>query len=400
MRVLVVGAGIGGLTATLALRESGFDAHVYEQARVLREVGVGLVLGANAVRVLHRLGLAEALRTVGVRSESWDFCDWQSGEVVGRVPLGDAGEVRWGAPFYNVHRADLHDVLRAAVGEEHITLGACCVSVDQDDTGAAAVFADGRRERGDLLIGADGIHSVVRDYVTGPDLPTWWPQIVWRGLAPAAIGLEVGLEMRQQVFFGPDALFVTYYVSSGRLVNWIGCMPSDGWREESWSARGDRKDASSPVRGLVSPGAGPDRGHRAGVQVGNVRPTVAGDLDQRPCGAVGGCCPSDDAFHGTGAAQSIEDALVLACCLAADRDDPQRAVDTYASCRRDRAAALQAASREQGRDLQSSDPAEVAARNAEMRQSPEAPTARYDWAWGYDVERADRRSLVLAVQRR
>ena len=93
-------------------------------------------------------------------------------------------------------------------------------------------------------------------------------------------------------------------------------------------------------------------------------------------------------FMAQGAAQSIEDALALACCLAADRDDPQRAVDTYASCRRDRAAALQAASREQGRDLQSSDPAEVAARNAQMRQSPEAPTARYDWAWGYDVERA------------
>ena len=129
---------------------------------------------------------------------------------------GPPGRIRWGAPFYNVHRADLHDLLRAAVGEEHITLGADCVSVDQDDTGAAAGFADGRRERGDLLIGADGIHSVVRDYVTGLDLPTWWPQIAWRGLAPAAIGREVGLEMRQHVFFGPDVLFVTYYVSSGR----------------------------------------------------------------------------------------------------------------------------------------------------------------------------------------
>ena len=204
MRALIVGAGIGGLTAALALRQAGFDAHVYEQARVLREVGAGLALGPNAVRVLHRLGLAEALRTVGVRSESWDFRDWQSGAVLGRVPLADAAEIRWGAPFYNVHRADLHDALRAAVGDQHITLGARCVSVEQHGSEVAIGFADGRHATGDLVIGADGIHSVVREYVAGPDQPTWWPQIAWRGLAPAAIGREVGLEMRQHVFFGPQ----------------------------------------------------------------------------------------------------------------------------------------------------------------------------------------------------
>src|SRR5215207_2042139 len=217
MRVLIVGAGIGGLTAALALRRAGVDAHCYEQAGVLREVGAGLALGANAVRVLHGLGLAEALRAVGVRSESWDFRDWQSGDILGRVPLADAGEVRWGAPFYNVHRADLHDALRAAVGDQHITLGACCVSVDQDGSGVAIGFADGRRLTGDLLIGADGVHSVVREYVAGPDQPTWWPQIAWRGLVPGAIGREVGLEMRQLIFLGPRVMFVTYYVSSGRL---------------------------------------------------------------------------------------------------------------------------------------------------------------------------------------
>ena len=108
MRVVVVGAGMGGLTAALALRQSGFNVQVYEQARVLREVGAGLALGANAVRVLHGLGLAEALRAVGVRSESWDFRDWQSGAVLGRVPLADAGEARWGAPFYNVHLSLIH----------------------------------------------------------------------------------------------------------------------------------------------------------------------------------------------------------------------------------------------------------------------------------------------------
>lgn len=387
MRVIVVGAGIGGLTAALALRQSGFDAHVYEQARVLREVGAGIALGANAVRLLHRLGLAEALRTVGVRSESWDLCDWQSGAVLGRVPLGDAGEDRWGAPFYNVHRADLHDALRAAVGDEHITLGACCVSVEQHGAEVEIRFADGRHATGELLIGADGVHSVVREYVAGPDQPSWWPQIAWRGLVPAAIGRDVGLEMRQHVFLGPQVLFVTYYVSSGRLINWIGFTPSDGWREESWSARGDRDEALALFEGWHRP---------VRALIAGTEPVFKWALFDRPSletwtrgrvALLGDAAHPMLPFMGQGAAQSIEDGLVLARCLAAERDDPERAVDTYASRRRERAAALQAASREQGRDLQTSNAAEVAARNTQMREDPEAPIARYDSAWGYDAER-------------
>lgn len=388
MRVVVVGAGIGGLTAALALRQSGVDVHVYEQARVLREVGAGLALGANAVRILHRLGLGEALQAVGVRSESWDFRDWQSGAVLGRVPLADAGEARWGAPFYNAHRADLHDALRAAVGDEHITLGACCVSIEEHSSEVAVRFADGPDVTGDLVVGADGIHSVVRQYVAGPDQPTWWPQVAWRGLVPAAIGREIGLELRQHVFAGPQVLFVTYYVSAGRLVNWIGCTPSDGWREESWSARGDRDEALARFEGWHP----------------QVRALIAGTeqvfkwaLFDRPSLETwtrGRVTLLGDAAHpmlpfmGQGAAQSIEDGFVLARCLAADRDHPERAVGAYAARRRERAAAMQAASREQGRDLQLIDEAAVAARNAQMRATPEAPLARYDWAWGYDAEKA------------
>ena len=123
MRILIVGAGIGGLTAALALRQAGFDAHVYEQATVLREVGAGVAISLNAVKVLHRLGLTEALGTVGVIWRSMDSRDWQTGALLGRVPLAQAAVERWGAPFYHLHRADLHDALRAALGD-HITLGA------------------------------------------------------------------------------------------------------------------------------------------------------------------------------------------------------------------------------------------------------------------------------------
>ena len=388
LRVLIVGGGIGGLTAALALGQAGFDVHVYEQAAVLREVGAGLALGPNAVRVLHRLGLADALRAVGVASLSWDERDWHSGAILTRVPLAEAAASRWRAPFYNMRRADLHDALRAAVGDQHITLGARCVSVEQDAETVTIGFADGRQATGDLMIGADGVHSVVRDHVASPAQPTWWRQTAWRGLAPAAVGREVGLEMRQHVFLGPGILFVTYYVASGRLVNWIGCTPSDGWREESWSARGDRDEAlglfagwHSQVRALI---AGTQAVFRWAMYD---RPALERWTFRRVT-LLGDAAHPMLPFMGQGAAQSIEDAFLLARCLAADRHDPQRAIDAYATRRQQRAAALQVASRAAGGTLQLSDPAEVAARDSRMLEDPEGQIARFDWVWGYDIDRA------------
>jgi salicylate hydroxylase len=285
-----------------------------------------------------------------------------------------------------MHRADLHDALHATLGDQHITLGSRCVSVEQHGSEVTIRFADGRHATGDVLIGADGIHSIVRDYVAVPAEPTWWQQIAWRGLAPAAVGHDVGLETRQHIFMGPHVMFVTYYVASGRLVNWIGCTPSDGWREESWSARGDRDEALALYAGWHP----------------QVRALIAGTesvfkwaLFDRPpleTWTRGRVTLLGDAAHpmlpfmGQGAAQSIEDGLVLARCLAADRDDPQRAIDRYATRRMGRTAALQAASRDAGRNLQLSDPAEVAARNARWVENPDAQLAGFDWVWGYDAE--------------
>jgi salicylate hydroxylase len=389
MRVLIAGAGIGGLTASLALRQAGFDAHVYEQASVLREVGAGVAISPNAVKVLHKLGLAEALRTVGVVSHSMDSRDWQTGALLGRVPLAAAAVERWGAPFYHLHRADLHDALRAALGDQHITLGARCVAVEQHGTTVELRFADGRDATGDLLIGADGIHSVVRDYVSGPDQPIWSRQISWRGLVPAAVGHEVGLEVHHHSFWGPRTQFVCFYVSAGRLVNWVGNTQSDDdWHEESWSARGDRDEAlrlfagwHPQVRALI---AGTERVFKWAL------------FDRPPLETWtrGRVTLLGDAAHpmlpymAQGASQSIEDAFVLAHCIAADCDDPERAIEGYATRRRERTAAVQAASRDASRVVRLTDPAEVQARNARLADSPEAPVARFDWIWSYDPESA------------
>ena len=137
-------------------------------------------------------------------------------------------------------------------------------------------FADGRQATGDLVIGADGIHSVVREYVAGPAEPIWWRQIAWRGLAPAAIGHAAGVALRQQIFMGArHGQFLTYYVADGRLVNWVGFTPSDGWREESWSARGDRDEALALFAGWHPEVRDVIAGTEAIFQVGVVRPAAA-----------------------------------------------------------------------------------------------------------------------------
>jgi salicylate hydroxylase len=318
-----------------------------------------------------------------------DSRDWQTGAVLGRVPLADAAVKRWGAPFYHLHRADLHDALRAALGDKHITLGARCVAVAQHGTTVELRFADGREAAGELLIGADGIHSVVRDHVAGPDRPIWSRQISWRGVAPAVIGREVGLEVRHHSFWGPRTIFVCFYVSAGRLVNWVGNTQSeDDWHEESWSARGDREEVlrlfagwHPQVRELIS-------------QTEQVFKWALFDRPPLETWTRGQVTLLGDAAHpmlpymAQGASQSIEDAFVLAHCLAADRDDPQRAIEAYAAHRRERTAAVQAASREASRVVRLTDAEEVQARNARLAASPEAPIARFDWIWSYDVERA------------
>lgn len=386
MQILVVGAGIGGLTAALALRQAGFDVHVYEQTAVLREVGAGVAISPNATRALHSLELANALAAVGVLARSHDSRDWHTGALLGRILLGDEAVVRWGAPFYHLHRADLHQTLRAALGEERITLGARCVAITQDEMTVTARFAGGREVSGDLLVGADGIHSVVREHVAGPDRPLYSGQVSWRGLAPAAVGHAAELEARHHSFWGPRQQFVCYYVSGGRLVNWVSNTEGDGeWREESWSARGDREEALAlhaewhpTVRALI---AGTEQVFKWAL------------FDRQPLEewTRGRVALLGDAAHpmlpymGQGAGQSIEDAIVLARCLAADPNDGQRALKAYAARRQERAAAVQTASREAGQMVRLTDPAEVEARNMRLSANPEAPVARFDWIWRYDA---------------
>src|SRR5271170_4796917 len=162
MRVLIVGGGIGGLATAIALRSQGIDVLVLEQAKMMAEIGAGIQIAANAAIVLRELGLEAAIRTVGVKPLSYDYRDLRSGKMLYQAPLGDEAANRYGAPMYNIHRADLVQILSDAVPAEAKRFGAHVGDVSQDADGVEVRLENGEAVRGDVLIGCDGIHSAVR----------------------------------------------------------------------------------------------------------------------------------------------------------------------------------------------------------------------------------------------
>ena len=169
MRVLVVGGGIGGLSTAIALRHQGVDALVLEQARMPTEIGAGIQIAANAAIVLRQLGLESAIRRVGVKPQSYDYRDLRTGKMLYQAPLGDEAAGRYGAPMYNIHRADLIQILANAVPAEARRYDARVIDVSQDAGGVEVKLQDGTTVRGDVLIGCDGIHSVVRRHLRGEE---------------------------------------------------------------------------------------------------------------------------------------------------------------------------------------------------------------------------------------
>jgi salicylate hydroxylase len=181
-RIAVIGGGIGGLTAAQALLRRGFDVTVYESTPELKEIGAGVALGPNAMKALRSLDLEEPMRAVAWQSEYGLLRNWRTGRIISKTPRDFS--MRYGASGCSVHRADLLDVLGAALPPEVIKLVARCVSVQADDNVASAKFTDGTEVEADVVLGGDGIHSAVRASLFGPDAPRFTGKICWRCLVP------------------------------------------------------------------------------------------------------------------------------------------------------------------------------------------------------------------------
>ena len=367
LKVLIAGGEIGGITLAQALRQRGIKSRLFEQAKAFSQVGAGIQLSANATRVLRKLGLGDALARVGVYPEGRDYRAWDNGDRLYYTPLGERAEAHFGAPYYHAHRADLLDVLLGGLGDTGFHLNAHVDRVEQDAHGVTVTLADGSTASGDVLIGADGIHSTVRAQLFGRELPRYTGNVAWRGLVPAERVAHLDLGRVTGVWMGPNRSIVQYYVSAGRTFNWIGISRWEQPARESWLAEGRIEDAleeytgwHDTIRTIIA--ATPrvlrqalyDREPLSDWRVGRV--VLLGD-------AAHPMLP----FYAQGAAQSIEDAYVLAGCLAASREDPVAALERYVQLRQPRTAWMQGLSRHEEELYQMTDAAAIADRNARMR---------------------------------
>jgi salicylate hydroxylase len=387
--IAVIGAGIGGLSAAVALRQAGFTVDVYEQAPELTEVGGGINMGPNAIRVLFGLGLQPGLDRDGVRPLGTHQRRWQDGSTLQRATLNPLCEQLYGAPHMTLHRRDLLAVIAEAFPPEHIHLGHRLAEFVETGDSVKAWFTNGARVEADVLVGADGIHSNVRAGLFGEEDPQFARCVAYRGLVPAERIADLGLEFGSQSWVGPGAHFVHYFVSRGRLLNFVGWTEHDEWNREDWTDRATIERASAAFTGW----------HPQLQRIIEAADTcfiwALFDRDPLPRWSVGRTTLLGDACHpmypfmGQGAAQAIEDGAALAACLRAGRDDPTAALLRYERLRLPRVSRIQAMSRANKIRFHLPDGPEQQARDAEwMRAGDRSPDA-LRWLYTHDPAALD-----------
>lgn len=379
-RALVVGGGIGGLSAALALRQAGMDVQVFEAAREMRALGAGITLWSNAVSALEQLGLADALQAIGMPATYRMVSTWR-GEVLSKIPVDQLAHGR-GAAMLICHRPELQSALLHAVGEEHVTLNARCVRYVQNEKEVCAQLEDGREIEGDLLVAADGIHSILRAQLFGARPLRYAGYTAWRGVA--------SLEEKQfptgvsSQSWGQGRLFGLIPLTQGRMYWFASLTMREGENKEETGAQSKQRMRDlfqgwhSPIEATIE-AADPSTISRAGI------------YETRPLRhwSIGRVTLLGDAAHamtpnmGQGACQAIEDAVVLGRCLR-EEHDISTALRHYEMRRSKRVQRVALLSRRIGWLAQLEHLCEV--RNTLMKQWYTGwLTKELDWLLGYEV---------------
>ncbi|MBI5317936.1 FAD-dependent monooxygenase [Bradyrhizobium sp.] len=365
LNVAIIGAGMGGLATAAALRKVGIDVTVYEQARQFARLGAGIQVGCNAMKVLRGLGLEQRMRSHSFYPRSWNNRDWCTGEVKFDMIFGESAEQKFGAPYLLAHRGDLHAALASAVPEQCVRLNHKLVGLDEAADGVRLTFADGATVTADAVVGADGVHSVVRDILFDTAPVNYTGRIAYRTTYPAALLNGEKIDDCTK-WWGEDRHIVIYYVKPDRSeIYLVTSQPEPDFRIESWSAKGDVGELRKAFAGF----------DRQVEQVLAACPDVhkwaivdRESLDRWAEGKVtllGDACHPMTPYMAQGAAMAIEDAAVLSRCLdGVGRDGVADAFRRFEATRKERTSRVQATSRA----------------NTWLRQRTDA-----DWVYGYDA---------------
>ena len=381
--IAVVGGGIAGLAFAAALNRRGLPSLLFEQEPEPAEIGAGVQIAPNASRLLHRLGLATRLRQVAVRSAATEFRRWSDDRLIGRTPLGDECERRYGAPYYTIHRADLRRALAGLVCPERIRLGRRLVAVRTAAARADLRFADGSGYAASMVVGADGIHSVVRETMVA-DQPVFSGLGVYRGLVSAAALPGFLREPVIRLWLGPGRHVVCYPVSAGQVISFAAIAPCDLPGSESWAAEGTAEDLSRAFRGWNQAVQHLIAGART------IRRWALYDREPLPrlyaprVTLIGDAAHPMLPFVAQGVNQAIEDGLALAACLASGNGDAD-AARRYEACRAPRTARLQQQARWDIHGLHMPDGDAQRSRDNALRSGTDL--GRQAWLYGYDAER-------------
>ena len=392
-RIAVIGAGIGGLATALALLRRGLDVEVYEQAPQLGEVGAGIQISSNGTRVLYALGLEEALRRVQVLPSRRQIRHWSTGETWDWFELGDVSAKRYGTPHIMLHRADLHALLAEAVGRlkpDAVHLAKRCIGLTQSDRQVEIRFETGETASAAYVIGADGIHSRVRECLFGPDRPQFTGVVAWRAVVPME---KLPSRLAQMVgtnWLGPRGHVLHYPVRRGELMNYISLVERDDWQIESWTVAGTRSELANDYRGWHADVhaiiANIETPYKWALMVREPMP----QWSQGRITLLGDACHPTLPFLGQGGVMALEDGYVVAACLQRYFADPAKAFGRYEELRRERSAAVVRAAHENRKQVFSpalADKDAIAVSVAREWQQVRL-RERFEWLYAYDATAA------------
>jgi 6-hydroxynicotinate 3-monooxygenase len=370
--IAIIGAGIGGLALAGLLSRQGVHVRVFEQAPAFERIGAGIQMSPNAMHVLRALGLEPLLRQLAFEPPAWTHRVWDTGEHLADLSFGAEAERRYGAPYLLMHRGDLHAAILSAVPLDVIQFNKKLVDLARRGCGVELRFADGSRATADGVVGADGVHSKVREILLGPERPIFTGRVAHRTVFPAALLGEFAVDTCTK-WWGPDRHIVVYPVNPRRdEIYFVTSVPDPDWDVESWSARGEMAEVQSALAGFH-----PDV-QRLLAACPQVHKWALFERDPLPRWSEGPVVLLGDACHpmtpymAQGAANALEDAAVLSRCLAG-AVDPALSFARYEATRLERTARIQLTSRQNTWGKTAGDPGWVYGYNAWSTPIAQAP---------------------------